>query len=115
MATRSLRPRPSACSCSAAALICRRSAPCESAARSGARTAGASSAPAARRSMIDEASDNADLEIADALDMALEHVAALHRTDARRRARHDDVAGRKLEQAGEVADHLGHLPDHLVE
>ena len=31
------------------------------------------------------------------------------------RARHDDVARRQPEQAGEIADHLRHLPDHLVE
>src|SRR3546814_5418220 len=47
--------------------------------------------------------------------MAVQHVATLHRRDAGGRAGKDDVAGRQFEQAGEVSDHLRHLPDHLAE
>ncbi len=38
-----------------------------------------------------------------------------HQADARRRAGVDEVAGLQLEQAGEIGDHLRHLPDQLVE
>src|SRR5688500_3086451 len=44
-------------------------------------------------------SDHPHLDLADALDAALHDVAALDRADARGRARHDEVAGGKLEEA----------------
>ena len=99
----------------AASLIRRRSPPWVSVVLSGAEIAGASSRPPAIRSTIDFVSDNTDLKIAHSVDMALEDIAALDRADAGGRARHDDVAGHQREQAGQVADHLRHLPDHLVE
>src|SRR3546814_14566405 len=58
---------------------------------------------------------SSDLQLADALDEAVQRVAALHRRHARRRARHDQVAGPQLEQLGAEGDHLRHLPDQLVE
>ncbi len=36
-------------------------------------------------------------------------------TDARRRAGHDDVAGRELDDLGQFPDRLRHVPDHLIE
>src|SRR5689334_19486505 len=54
-------------------------------------------------------------QLADAVDAAVEHVTALHRPDAGRRAGEDEIAGAQLEQAGEIGDHLRHLPDQLVE
>src|SRR3546814_16514285 len=58
---------------------------------------------------------SSDLQLADALDEAVQRVAALHRRHARRGARHDQVACLQLAQLGEEGDHLRHLPDQLVE
>ena len=46
---------------------------------------------------------------------AMEDVAALDRADAGRRAGEDQIAGCQREQAGQVGDDLGRLPDHLRE
>ena len=54
-------------------------------------------------------------QVADAVDMRLHHVAAHHGADPGGRPGHDDVAGRELEVLRQVGDHLGDLPDHLVE
>src|SRR5205085_2091339 len=53
------------------------------------------------------------LEIADAVDMALELVALLGGPDARGRAGEDQVAGFELEQTGQELDLVGDVPDHL--
>src|SRR4051794_37709032 len=47
--------------------------------------------------------------------MTVQPIAALNGTDARRRAREDQVARRQLEQAGQVGDRLVDLPDQLAE
>ncbi len=47
--------------------------------------------------------------------MAEKFVAAPHRPYAGRRSGKDEIAWLQLEQAGEIGDHLRHLPDHLVE
>src|ERR1041384_3381490 len=52
---------------------------------------------------------------ADALDLAFQPVSGLERAHTRRRAGHDDVAGRKLDHLGELPDDLRHVPDHLLE
>src|SRR5688572_21556834 len=113
MATRSPRPMPRAFSWPAASAIWRRSPPWVSVARSGAEIAGASSRPLAIRSTI--ASDNADLDVADALDVAAQHITAVDGTYARGRSRKDDVARHQREQARQIADHLRYLPDHLIQ
>src|SRR5262245_64608495 len=58
-------------------------------------------------------SDHAHGELADAVDAALQPVAALHGADAGGRAREDQIAGLEGEQAGEMADDLRDLPDEL--
>src|SRR5690348_3658616 len=45
----------------------------------------------------------------------MQHVAALHGPDARRRSGEDKITGPQLEQPGEIRDHFRHLPDELVE
>src|ERR1700684_3719252 len=56
-----------------------------------------------------------DIERADALDLTLDLVAGDGGGDARRRSRHDDVAGRKLDHLRKFRDDLRHVPDHLIE
>ncbi len=60
-------------------------------------------------------SGHAHLQLAETVDPANELVALLHRADARRGSRQDEVARRELEVFRQVRDHLWHLPDHLVE
>src|SRR5262249_14394773 len=60
-------------------------------------------------------SDDADGEFADAVDAAMQPVAALHCADAGRCAGEDQIAGLEHEEAGEVADDLRHFPDELGE
>src|SRR6202451_2857698 len=54
-------------------------------------------------------------EFSDALDRALELVAGNGGGDARRRSRHDDVAGRELDHLRKLRDDLRYVPDHLIE
>src|SRR5215813_2653941 len=60
-------------------------------------------------------SNDADGEFADAVDAALQPVAALHGADAGRCAGEDQIAGLEDEETGEVADDLRHFPDELGE
>ena len=54
-------------------------------------------------------------ELADALDLAFDLVAGDGGGDARRRAGHDDVAGRERDHFRELGDDLRHVPDQLIE
>src|SRR5580658_4412034 len=56
-----------------------------------------------------------DIERADALDLTLDLVAGDGGGDARRRSRHDGVAGRELDHLRKFRDDLRHVPDHLIE
>ena len=55
-------------------------------------------------------SDNHDLEIADAIDVTMQTIAALGRADAGRRAGEDEIAGRELEQSGQKFDLVRERP-----
>src|SRR5580700_11528835 len=58
---------------------------------------------------------NRHAEFSDALDLALDLVAGDGGGNARRRAGHDDVAGRELDYLRKFRDDLRHVPDHLIE
>src|SRR5882724_1198569 len=64
---------------------------------------------------VPAASDDADGDLPDAVDTALQPIAALHRADTGRRAGEDQIARLEGEEAGEMADHLRNLPDELRE
>ena len=61
------------------------------------------------------ASDNLDLHRAKSVDRHDHHIAALDRADTGRRSRHDDVARCQFEVFGQIGNHFGDLPDHLVQ
>src|SRR5258708_30805673 len=56
-----------------------------------------------------------DIERADALDLARDVVAGDGSGDARRRSRHDDVAGRQLDHLRKLRHDLRYVTDHLIE
>src|SRR5277367_6037261 len=58
---------------------------------------------------------NRDVELADALDLALDLVTGDGGGDARRRTRHNDVAGCELDHLRQFRDDFRHVPDHLIE
>src|SRR5690606_3806176 len=60
-------------------------------------------------------SGDGEVQVADAIDMAVQLVALLHPAHAGGRAGHNEIARRQTEQSGQVGDGLGHLPDELVE
>src|SRR5258706_7109115 len=60
-------------------------------------------------------SDDAQRELADAVDVAMQLVAALDRADAGRRPGKNQIARLQREQPGQVGDHFRHFPDQLIQ
>src|SRR5207302_7590043 len=67
------------------------------------------------RAGLQSASDDSYANVGQAVDVCVDDVAFDDRTHILRRSGINDVAGREIECLGELADLLGHRPDHLVQ